>query len=95
MLKRINETTKRINGTTLTTALLFECFSRKNNKIKYLYEQCLRLIYSDKKLSYENILQKENSVSIHHKDIQEARIHCEIFLSDYFMKCIFHDSFNV
>ena len=23
----------------------------------------------------------------------KARIHCEMFLSDYFMKCVFHDSF--
>ena len=44
--------------------------SRKNNKIKHLHERCLRLIYSDEKPSYENLLEKENSVSIHHKNIQ-------------------------
>ena len=45
--------------------------SRKNsNKIKYLHERCLRLIYSDKKSSYENLLENDNSVSIHHKNIQ-------------------------
>ena len=44
--------------------------SRKNNnKIKHLHEQCLRLIYNDKKSSYENLLEKDNSVSIHHKNI--------------------------
>ena len=42
--------------------------SRKNNnKIKHLHERCLRLIYSDKTSSYENLLEKDNSVSIHHK----------------------------
>ena len=34
-------------------------YSRKNdNKIKHLHERCLRLIYSDKKSSYENLLEK-------------------------------------
>ena len=40
--------------------------SRKKNN--------LRLIYSDKKSSYENLLEKDNSVSIHHKNIQVLAI---------------------
>ena len=49
--------------------------SRKSNyKIKYLHERCFRLIYSNKKLSYENFLEKDNSVSIHHKNIQALAI---------------------
>ena len=53
--------------------------SRKNNnKIKHLHERCLRLIYSDKKSSYENLLEKDNSVSIHHKNIQALAIELEI-----------------
>ena len=49
--------------------------SRKNNnKIKYLDERCLRLIYSDKRLSYEKILEKDNSISTHHKNIQALAI---------------------
>ena len=49
--------------------------SRKNNnKTKHLHERCLRLIYSDKKSSYENLLEKNNSVSIHHKNIQALTI---------------------
>ena len=45
--------------------------SRKNNnKIKYLHERYLRLIYSNKKSSYENLLEKDNSVSIHQINIQ-------------------------
>ena len=45
---------------------------KNNNKIKHLHERCLRLIYSDKKSSYENLL--DNSVSIHHKNIQALAI---------------------
>ena len=45
--------------------------SHKNNcRIKHLHEQFLRLIYSDKNSSHENLLEKYNSVSIHHKNIQ-------------------------
>ena len=47
---------------------------KKNNKIKYLPERCLRLIYNDKRSSYENLLEKDNSVSIHNKNIQALAI---------------------
>ena len=36
-----------------------------NTKIKHLHERCLRLIYSDKDSSYEELLDKDGSVSIH------------------------------
>ena len=40
--------------------------SRKlNNKINRLNERCLRLIYSDRISSYEELLDEDNSVSIH------------------------------
>ena len=43
--------------------------SRKNNnEIKHLHERCLQLIYNDKKSSNENLLEKDNSVSIHHEN---------------------------
>ena len=59
--------------------LIWMLHSRKNNnKIKHLHERCLRLIYSDKKSSYENLLEKDNSVSIHHKNIQALAIELEI-----------------
>ena len=55
--------------------LIWMLHSRKNNnKIKYLHERCLRLIYSDKKSPYENLLEKDHSVSIHHKNIQALAI---------------------
>ena len=40
-----------------------------NNIIKHLHERCLRLIYNDKNSSYEEILTKDGSVSIHHRNI--------------------------
>ena len=58
----------------LATAPLLLHSRKNNNKIKHLHERCLRLIYSDKKSSYENLLEKDNSVSIRHKNIQALAI---------------------
>ena len=41
-----------------------------NNKIKHLHERCLRIIYNDKQSSYEELLIKDGTVSIHHGNIQ-------------------------
>ena len=41
-----------------------------NNKIKHLHERCLRIIYNDKQSSYEELLIKDGTVSIHHRNIQ-------------------------
>ena len=41
-----------------------------NNKIKHLHERRLRLIYNDKQSSYEELLIKDGTVSIHHRNIQ-------------------------
>ena len=50
-------------------------YSRKNNdKIKHLQERYLRLNHSDKKSYYENLLEKDNSVSIDQKNIQVLAI---------------------
>ena len=51
--------------------LLWMLHSRcNNNKIKHLHERCLRLTYCDKTSSYEELLEKDGSVSIHHRNIQ-------------------------
>ena len=41
-----------------------------NSKINRLHERCLRLIYNDKKSSFEDLLQKDGSVSIHHRTLK-------------------------
>ena len=50
--------------------LIWMCHnSTYNNKINRLHERCLRLIYNDKHSSFEELLEKDNSVSIHHKNL--------------------------
>ena len=70
--------------------LIWMLHSRKNNnKIKHLHERCLRLIYSNKRSSYKNLL-----VSIHHKNIQVLAIEmfkvkhklCPEITADIFME---------
>ena len=43
---------------------------RKSNIIRNLHERCLRLIYNDKNPSYDKLLTKDGSVSIHHRNIK-------------------------
>ena len=38
---------------------------RNNNKIDRLHERRLRIIYNDKRSSFEALLEKDGSVSIH------------------------------
>ena len=45
-----------------------------NNKITHLHERRLRLIYSDKSSSYEELLENDGSVSIPHKNIQAIQL---------------------
>ena len=41
-----------------------------NISINRLHERCLRIIYSDAQSSFEQFLNQDNSVSIHHTNIQ-------------------------
>ena len=45
-----------------------------NNKINCLHERCLRLIYNDKKSSFEDLLQKDGCVSIHHRNLRTLAV---------------------
>ena len=45
-----------------------------NNKINKLQERALRLVYPDERLSFEELLQMDNSMTIHHRNVQRLAI---------------------
>ena len=55
--------------------LVWMCHNRtNNNKINCLHERCLRLIYNDKKSSFKDLLEKDGSVSIHHRNLRTLAV---------------------
>ena len=51
------------------------CYNRSlNHKINRLHERYLRTIYSDKKSSFDELLDKDESVSIHQQNMQKLGI---------------------
>ena len=55
--------------------LIWMCHSRPlNNKLNRLHDRCLRKIYNDKQLTFEELLEKDNSVSIHIRNLQTPAI---------------------
>ena len=47
------------------------CHSRENKrKINQLHEWCLRTVYNDKQSSFNELLEKDGSVSIHERNLQ-------------------------
>ena len=66
-----------------------------NNRINSIHERALKVAYGDYESSFEQLLMKDNSVSIHHRNLQ--RLATEIFkiknnLAPLFMNEIFCDS---
>ena len=45
-----------------------------NNRINKLHERALRLVYKDTTLTFERLLEKDNSFTIHHRNIQKLAI---------------------
>ena len=41
-----------------------------NNKINEIHEGTLRITYNDKSSSFQKLLEKDNSVTIHHRNIK-------------------------
>ena len=41
-----------------------------NNKINPLHERCLRIVYNDKKSTYENLIVRDTFVSVHIRNLQ-------------------------
>ena len=49
--------------------------SRKlNNRINHIHERALRIVYKDYKCSFEELLRKDNSFKIHHRNLQRLAI---------------------
>ena len=51
-----------------------------NNKIYRINERVLRITYNDKSSSFQNLLEKDNSVTIHHRNIKILAIETYKFL---------------
>ena len=56
-----------------TIIWMFHCHCL-NSKINRFHESCLRMIYNDKISNFEKLLNKGNSVSIHHNNIHALAI---------------------
>jgi hypothetical protein len=55
--------------------LIWMCHSRAlNNKINKLHERALRLVYKDKSLTFEQMLEKDGSFTIHQRNLQKLAI---------------------
>ena len=51
--------------------LVWMCHSRiLNNRVNNIHLRALRIVHQDKKSSFEELLQKDNSVSVHMKNLQ-------------------------
>ena len=46
------------------------CNRSLNNKINRLHQRCLRIVYNDKKLNFEDLLERDGPASIHHQNIR-------------------------
>ena len=57
-----------------------------NNKIIKLHEKCLRINYTNKSLSFKGFLEKDESVSLHHRNL---RIVAKMLKA---VKCIFPET---
>ena len=52
------------------------CQRSSNIRINHLHERALRIIYKDNESTFEDLLKKDNSVSIHHTNIRLLGIGC-------------------
>ena len=68
------------------------CQRSSNTRTNHLHERALRIVYNDSESTFEDLLMKDNSVSIHHKNIRLLGIElCKVKnnLSTHLMSEIF------
>ena len=69
-----------------------------NNRINRIHERALRLVYSDHVYSFDKLLNKDWSFSIHHRNIQCLAIELYKFFHGFspsIMKNVFHFNTNI
>ena len=54
----------------------------RNNQIYRIHERALRIAYRDKTSSFQDLLNKDGSVSIHHRNVQALATEIYKFLND-------------
>ena len=55
--------------------IVWMCCNRSlNTKINRLHEQCLWIDYNDKKSTFNELLVKDGSLSIHHQNLQKLTV---------------------
>ena len=52
-----------------------------NNKINSLHERSLRIVYSDQSSTFEELLERDETFSIHHKNIQSLAVEIYKFVN--------------
>ena len=68
-----------------------------NDKINRLHERALRIVYNDFKSSFENLLEKDETVSIHRKNLQKLATEMFKILKNFsvpLMSELFHQKVN-
>ena len=63
------------------------CSRRINRKINHIHERALRLTYDDYTASFEELLKKDKSVSIHHRNLQYLAIEMYKVRNDLAPQC--------
>ena len=62
--------------------LIWELHSQiMNKKINRLHERPLRIVYSDQSSTFEELLERDKTFSIHHKNIQSLAIEIYKFVN--------------
>ena len=70
------------------------CSRKMNAKINHIHERALRLVYDDYVTSFENLLTRDKTVKIHHRNIQKVAIEmfkvknnlCPEFIREFFVQ---------